>query len=232
MQDANLAPDPWQAELLRSDKRRHLLLCSRQSGKSTACAALALHTAFSKPESLTLLISRSHMQAKELFKRCLSLYEKLPGAPKRTDDSRLKMEVSSGSRILSLPSNESTIRGYSADLVILDEAARCDDAIIGSITPMLGTTNGRLIGLSTPHGKRGWFWEAWSSGHGWARTRITADDCPRLSDEFLQEQRDLLGEWVFRQEFLCEFVDTDEQFFSSAVIEAALSSEVAPLWPG
>lgn len=229
MKDAGLDPDVWQSDLLRSRSKRHLLLCSRQTGKSTTCAVLALHMAFYQPRSLALLISRSHDQSKELFKRVLQLYEHLPGAPPRTDDSKLKMELGNGSRILSLPNNESTVRGYSADLVILDEASRVDDELVAAIMPMLAVTNGRFVALTTPYGSRGWFYEAWCSGD-WERTKILATECPRITPEFLDEQRELLGEWRYRQEFLCEFVDTEEQFFSSAVIEAAMSREVAPLW--
>jgi hypothetical protein len=229
MKDAGLKPDDWQANLLRSQSKRHLLLCARQTGKSTTCGALALHTAIYESGSLTLLISRSHDQAKELFKRALQLYERLPGAPRRIDDSKLKLELANGSRILSLPNNENTIRGYSAHLVILDEAARVDDDLVAAIMPMLATTEGGLVALTTPYGRRGWFYEAWCAGD-WERTKILATECPRITPEFLAEQRALLGEWRYRQEFCVEFVDTDEQFFSSAVIEASLSDKVAPLW--
>jgi hypothetical protein len=49
--------DPWQRELLRCADRSVLLNCSRQSGKSTAVAALALHQALIRPEALVLLIA-------------------------------------------------------------------------------------------------------------------------------------------------------------------------------
>ena len=95
---------------------------------------------------------------------------------------------------------------------------------------MLATTNGRFVALSTPYGKRGWFYEAYEHGEGWHRTKVTAHDCPRIDPEWLAEERRLQGDWQFRQEYECEFVDTDEQFFSSDLIEAALTHEVAPLW--
>ena len=84
---------------------------------------------------------------------------RVPGRPERRDDSKLRMELANGSRILSLPSNEQTVRGYSADLIVLDEAARCDDDLISALAPMLGATGGTLVGLSTPYGKRGWYYE-------------------------------------------------------------------------
>ena len=54
------------------------------------------------------------------------------------------------------------MRGYAAaDLVIIDEAARVEDDLISAFRPMLATSNGRLIALTTPAGKRGWFFDAW-----------------------------------------------------------------------
>ena len=143
----------------------------------------------------------------------------------------MRLELSNGSRIIALPGTEGTIRGYSgAKTVIVDEASRVDNALFAAVRPMLATTNGRFVALTTPYGKRGWFYEAWEHGDGWDRTMVTAHDCPRIDPEWLDEERRLIGDWQFRQEYGCEFVDTDEQFFSSELIEAALTDEVAPLW--
>lgn len=230
MADAGMEPDPWQAALLRSSDKRHLLLCSRQSGKSTTCAALALHQAIYDP-GLILLIAPAQRQSQELFRKVLDVYRNLDSVPGLVNESALRLELENGSRIIALPGTESTIRGYSGPkTVIVDEASRVEDELFGAVRPMLATTQGRFIALTTPYGKRGWFYEAWSEGKGWNRTKITAHDCPRISDDWLEDERALVGEWQFQQEYLCEFVDTDEQFFSSALIEAALDPEVKPLW--
>ncbi len=55
---------------------------------------------------------------------------------------------------------------------------------------------------------------------------ITAHDCPRITAEFLAEERASMGDWRFRQEYMCEFVDTDEQFFSSELIDAMADNEL------
>src|SRR6185369_6360406 len=98
------------------------------------------------------------------------------------------------SRIIALPENERTIRGYSgAALLVVDEASRVSDALYASVRPMLAVSRGRLVVLSTPFGKRGFFFEEWSSDRAWERIRITADQCPRISPEFLEEERLALG---------------------------------------
>ena len=92
-------------------------------------------------------------------------------------------------------------------------------------------SQGALVALTTPYGRRGWFYEAWEhGGPEWSRISVKADACPRISPEFLKEQENLLGPWQYRQEYLCEFVDTEEQFFSAELIEAAISTELTPLW--
>src|SRR5437660_5557875 len=72
-----LVPDPWQREFLHSRKQRVLLNCCRQAGKSTAVAALALHTALFQPKSLVLLLSRAQRQSSELFRKVLDFYNAL-----------------------------------------------------------------------------------------------------------------------------------------------------------
>lgn len=230
MRDAGMEPDAWQENVLNSDARRMLLLCSRQSGKSTTCASLAVNQAIYDP-GLVLLIAPAQRQSAELFRKVNDVYRALPNVPKVVQESAMRMELANGSRIIALPGTEGTIRGYSgAKTVIVDEASRVDDALFAAVRPMLATTNGRFVALTTPYGKRGWFYEAWAHGEGWYRAQVTAHDCPRIDPAWLAEEKRLVGDWQFRQEYLCEFVDTDEQFFSSELIEAAITDEVAPLW--
>jgi hypothetical protein len=104
------------------------------------------------------------------------------------------MELANGSRIVSLPGDEQTIRGYSGvALLAIDEAARVPDDLYRAVRPMLAVSGGRLVCLSTPYGKRGWFFETWKGGSGWQRARITADQCPRITPEVLAEEERAIG---------------------------------------
>jgi hypothetical protein len=230
--DCGIEPDDWQSNLLRGNARKELLLCSRQSGKSTATALVALHEALYSAPALVLLVSPSLRQSTELFRKVTTFWRALSGAPKASQESLTSLSMSNGSRIVSLPGSEGTVRGYSAArLVIIDEAARVTDDLLTAVRPALATTNGRLIALSTPAGRRGWFWEAWDHGDAWSRTKITAAQCPRLSAEFLEDERRLLGELRYAAEYVCEFVDDDTAVFNSALINAAFKDTVKPLWP-
>jgi len=232
MEHAGLVPDPWQRDFLRSQAQRILLLCSRQSGKSTTTAVRALHTALYTADSLVLLLSPTLRQSAELFRKVLDVYGALTEPEPRLDDNELKMALANGSRILSLPGKELTVRGYSGvRLIIVDEAARVPDSLYLSVRPMLAVSGGRLVCLSTPFGMRGFFHKEWTDGKNWERVKITAAQCPRITPEFLAEERATMPAPWFRAEYGCEFTNAEDQVFSYDEVMAAMSAEVPPLFP-
>lgn len=229
---AGLQPDPWQERVLTSPSARHLLLCSRQSGKSTTCAAMAVWTALYDPPALVLLASPSQRQSSELFRKVREFYKALQVTPDLDLESALRVEFANGSRIIALPGNEATVRGYSAPkLVIADEASQINDDLYVAIRPTLAVSRGRFVALTTPYGCRGWFYEAWNNPQDWERTRITADMCPRIDPSWLAEERRMIGELRYRAEYMTEFVDVDEQVFSTAIVESAIKTTRTSLWP-
>lgn len=227
---AGMEPDPWQAEVLRSAAPRLLLNCHRQSGKSTVAAGAAIHTAVYEPGSLTLILSPSQRQSGELFRKAKGLYREMGKPVPPVQESALRLELATGSRIVSLPGKESTVRGFSsASLLIVDEAAKVEDDLYRTVRPMLAVSGGRLLALSTPWGKSGWFFEEWTEGDGWKRVTVTADQNPRISPEFLEEERQALGESWFRQEYMCSFEDQEGALFSSEEIEQMLEPWTPPM---
>lgn len=223
----NLVPDSWQAEVLRSDSKRILLNCSRQSGKSTITSALALHTATYQPGSLILCLSPTLRQSSELFRNVARFYGADHAIPSRSE-SALRLELENSSRIVSLPGKEQNVRGYAGvSLLIVDEAARVPDDLYYSVRPMLAVSNGRLIALSTPFGNRGWWAEAWHSSEAWQRWEIPASKCPRISPEFLEEERRVLGSYWFEQEYECRFLDAQTQLLSKEDVDKMFDEEVS-----
>jgi hypothetical protein len=224
-------PDAWQADVLRSPARRSLLLTCRQAGKSTTTAALALHTALYQPGALVLLLAPALRQSQELFGKLTGMHNALGQRVPATEASALRLTLQNGSRIVALPGSERTIRGYSgAALLIVDEAARVSDDLYYSIRPMLAVSGGRLVALSTPFGRRGFFHDAYTGPGEWQRWRITAHECPRITPAFLAEERQAMGERWFNQEYLCSFEDDTGAVFDYASIHAALDTHVAPLF--
>jgi hypothetical protein len=227
------APDAWQEKVLSWTGKKLLLNCCRQSGKSTTTAILALHRALHFTKSLILLVSPSLRQSAELFRKVLDFLALLPVRPALTEDNKLSLQMGNGSRIVSLPAKESNVRGFSGpSLIIEDESARVMDDLFLASKPMLAISQGQHILMSTPWGKRGHFYESWENGgKSWDRIKVTADQCPRISKEFLEaERRDMPTNW-FEAEYNCQFTDTIMQVFASDLIAAAINNDLAPLFP-
>lgn len=223
-QAVGIEPDRWQEDLLRSTATRVLLNCARQSGKSTVAGVLAVHAALYESHSLVLLLSPTLRQSQELFKKCLSIYRAADNPVPPESETALTLTLEN----VSLPGKEGTVRGYSGvRLLAIDEAARVPDDLYASVRPMLAVSGGRLVALSTPFGTRGWWYEAWiNQEEPWERYRITVEECPRISPEFLAEEQRNVGEWWFRQEYFCEFLDAQSQAFRRDDIEEMFSEEV------
>ena len=134
--------------------------------------------------------------------------------------------------MLSLPGRTGdTVRGYTADLLIIDEAARVSDELYAAIRPMLATTDGRLLTLSTPAGRRGWWFEAWeNSGPTWERYEVPASAVPRIGSHFLEEERLALPAWIYRSEYECSFEDLEDALFGYELVQSSITDEVTPLF--
>ena len=228
-----LEPDPWQEELLRARPRRAILLCCRQAGKTMTASVSALHEALYRPGSLILIVAPSQRQSAELLRTVRAFFSLLAIPVAATSESSGGLELANGSRIVSLPAKEETVRGYSeVALLIVDEAARVDDGLYYALRPMLAVSDGRLLLLSTPNGQRGFYFEAWRGPDPWHRVRITATECARISTEFLAEERRNMLPAVYASEYECEFGDAIDSVFAADDIEAALEPTVTPIFEG
>lgn len=226
-ESAGITLDPWQQDMVCSTHSRLLLNCSRQIGKSTTTAVLADYTALYEPNSLVLLTSPSERQSIELFRKCLEVYDATGRPIPSGTENSLVLELKNGSRICALPGSEKTIRGMSgARLLIIDESSRVDDALYKATRPMLAVSGGQLILLSSPFGARGFFWEAWKQRHKWHYFEIDATQCPRISQEFLDDERESVGDWWVEQEYFCKFHDPITSAFRSGDIERLIKPEV------
>ena len=234
MMNAGLTPDPWQSEALLSTSTRILMVCSRQCGKSTTVACMGLHQAVCYPDSLVLMFSPSLRQSGELYRKCLSFYRDLGRPIPSVQETATTLDLANGSRIVSLPGSHETIRGFSKPaLIIVDEACQVNDSLFVGAMPMLAASpGGRLVMLSSPFGQRGYMFEQFTGNNPiWERYKVTAEQCPRISPEFLEEQRVTLGERWYNQEFMCSFEEAMGQVFSTASIEQAFDTDMEVWYP-
>jgi hypothetical protein len=228
-----LAPDPWQARVLRSTARQLHLNCSRQVGKSTIVAILAAHGALYDPGSPTLILSPSLRQSSLLFGKVKTVLRGLgSGFSDLATDNALSVTLGNGSEIHSLPGKAGTVRGFSGvRLLIIDEAAYVADELYRAVRPMLAVSGGRLALLSSPFGQRGFFFEEGKrGGERWEHVEVDYRQCPRMDPDFIAEERRALGIF-FAQEYECAFLDTVNAAFLGADIDRAFANDVQPLFP-
>jgi hypothetical protein len=232
-----IIPDDWQTAVLASDHPRKILCCGRQTGKSLTASILAIHKALTQPGSTVLIVAPGERQAKLLFSKAASLYRQAGYPLPAHSERRTGLELANGSSIEALPAVERTTRGYSVDLLVVDEAAAVPDMDYHGILPALIATRGEQVLLSTPRGKRGFFWEIWHGsprlgGHldgvqtpdDWQRVMVRSDEVGRIREEDLEMFRQTMPEAFYRQEFYCEWLDTEGGLFSFEDIEAALAA--------
>lgn len=223
--------DPWQERALDVTDRDVIIVASRQAGKGEVATMRTLDMLINKPTSTTVIISRAERQAKRLLRRIRGRYKQLAYVPEILGESVYALELANGSEVLALPGSEETIRGIEAvDLLILDEAALIDRELYDAVTPFLATTDGLQLLMSSARGKRGFFYEfATGDDPDWYRMVVPYTEIPRFSEKWIARQRRRMGEFMFRQEFGCEFLDDLTQLYPTDLVLSALSGDVDAL---
>ena len=221
--------DPQQQNIFMHCGKRTILNCSRQTGKSTTAALKAVHSAYIRPNSTVIVTSPTKQQTREFIRKVRN-FAFFCGMTLRGD--KFTVHLKNGARIIGIAANEDTVRGFSAvSLLIIDEAARVKDEVYYALLPMLAVANGSIWLLSTPKGKRGFFHTEWDSPQSeqWAKFRVTAQHCPRISADFLESQKRRMGERRFAQEFECTFIDIAHGVFHPDAVRRAFKDEMKPL---
>ncbi len=214
-------PDEKQERVLRGG-RRGIVNCTRQWGKSTVTAAKAVHRAYTVPGSLVLVLAPCGRQSGEFVRKAKAFVGRLGIRVRGDGDNAISIAFPNGSRIVGLPGNEANVRGFTASLILIDEAARVPDELYRAMRPSLAVGDGDLWLMSTPYGKRGFYWEEWAHGtDDWERIQVTALEWPRISKRVLEEERAKGDKW-FGQEYLCEFGEVEGRVFSQESIDAAM----------
>ncbi|MBM9466090.1 terminase large subunit domain-containing protein [Nakamurella leprariae] len=231
--------EEWQENLLRTQAEQVLVVAARQVGKSSTVALKALHVATYEPGSLCLIFSPRQRQSDELLRKVRTYYRALTGhagRPVRNDDVPVKnneseLELTNGSRIVSLPGSESGVRSFSAArLLILDEASRASDDLLAAVVPMVAT-GGQFMMMSTPWGRRGFFYELaeLDQTDAWERHRTTVYESARWPEARRARVRASIGSFAWSSDYECVFGDTTSQLFSTEMVDRAFTSDVLPL---
>jgi len=214
-------PFSYQGELLRCQSKRIVACWARQTGKTSAIAVKVIHFAFTGANTTTLIVSRGLRQSMIMFgviERFVMAHPVLRRSVVKS--TRTSIELKNGSQIIALPCGPdgASLRGYTAHLVVMDEAAFMPEDVIASVIfPMLATTNGSAIMLSTPWGRDHIFYRGFKNPNYWSQ-HVRAEECPRISKEFLEEQRQDIGDLRYKMEYEAEFVEDENSFFKQDLI--------------
>jgi len=212
-------PFNYQRNLLIDKSKRIVACMGRQSGKTTTIATKAIHYAYTHPEATILIVSPSLRQSMIMFDRIISLtYRNQILTKSITRKTRTIIQLTNKSQLIALPCSENLLRGYTANLVILDEAAFMPEEIITEIIfPMLSTTNGAAIFLSTPWGRDHFFYRAFTNPE-YSVHKIKSSECPLIPPQFLEEMRQNMTEEAYRREYEAEFTEAATCYFPQDLI--------------
>ena len=214
--------DKWQEDVLKT-KGNICLRSGRQVGKSTIISIKAGNYAMENSNKVVMVIASVERQARLLFEKILAhIYDTKKGIIMTGKDrpTRHKLQLKNGSLIHCLPTGESGygIRGFTIDLLIADEAAFIPEEVWAAVTPMLAVTQGDIWLLSTPHGREGFYCRCFDD-EKFTPFHVSSEDCPRRDDEFLAHEKKWMTRAQYAQEYLGEFVDEAQQFFTNEWIK-------------
>jgi hypothetical protein len=211
MEMGNQRPDPWQVKAsfhILTAAENTILNASRGAGKTAVVAANALLevTLFG---GYVLIISGSERQSKRV-KRYIREYHEYWNLIPVISQTTEEMLFANGGRVLAVPSKSATVVGeHGVTMLVIDEASIVADEVYARMTPTTVTCNGRIILLSTPYGKRGFFYkESTGKGREWGKVfTVPWTECPRITLDIVNEDRKSHGEQWVRQEYGCVFLD-------------------------
>jgi Terminase large subunit, T4likevirus-type, N-terminal len=215
-------PDAKQEAVLMSLARRIILNCSRQWGKTTVAATKVVHIAVTRPGWTVLIVCENLSQTGEFFQKADRFLARLGMSTFAEPGKAIGRRLANGSRIIGIAAREAAVRGYTADFVFIDEAARIDDDVIDAFAPTIAVRRGDWWMASTPHGKRGRFFEAWEYGEGTDLLKVSVPwtENPRIDPGFIAQMRHDKGDAFVRQEFECQFIENGTQLVSLEEVDA------------
>ena len=212
-------PAPKQAQVLDSESKYIILCCNRQWGKTTAIALKALHRCLKTPGLNIVVISRSLEQAALLIEKFSDYAVELGYRVRRVLGRRFSFKLPNGSQIRAVPHNETTSAGRTANVLIVDEAARVCDKVYDTVSAFVSRSHGALWLLSTPKGQVGFFYNFWhNQDQSWQRIFSNVDECPDLDPDYLRMKK-IANPTAYRQDFECQFIQPDGSLTTREFVE-------------
>lgn len=205
-------PHEWQVGYLR-EARNAVVLKGRQVGATEGAACLAIHTARGESNVDVVIVSPSLKQSGEIIGRARAGLRTL--GERLLQDSAAVLKLANGSRIISLPGTPRSVRGYSARLLIIDEAAYVIHETWVAARALVAT-GGRMVVQSTPADESGDYHDLVTGDDpAWARFVVRSDEVPTISPEFLESERRAMGPDAYATEYECVFGKAGATLFTA-----------------
>ena len=204
--------------ILSSEGMYHVIVCGRQSGKSTTLLGLLLYYAINKPKSVILYVAPVYSQISKIQTQIVDALGE-SGIIISANKASYEIKLVNGS-IIYFRSGEraDNIRGLAVDYLLVDESQDIKTSDFQkSILPTITARGKKCILGGTPK-KKNFFYEYYQMGKSADFPNHTSYnfpswESPYVSDEFIEEQRKSLPENIFKQEFEAVFLDDDGQVF-------------------
>lgn len=237
--------DPWQKKYIGTDPGKDcFLLCSRQSGKTTAMSIKAVELCVKsfKKGAFVLILSITEKQAYIMLAKALAYaiikYPKVLITKGNDKPTKHKINFKTGTGILCYAAGETGegLRGFTIKKLMIDEGSRMSEEFFIAVTPMLSVIGGSMDIASTPFGtknkdgSRKFFYKCSKDDH-FVKFYVSAEDCPRQSKEFLKREEERMTEAQYAQEYKAQFMEELYQYFSNSLIQKVMvipKSEVFP----
>lgn len=229
---------------------------SRQVGKSTIVRGFILWWGIFHKDQLIAMIGNKLSLAKEQMQQLRDSYSRLPVwlQPGVKLWNKTSIQFSNNSRIIVSSSSPDNIRGFSINLLYLDEFAflrpNLATEFIASVMPSIssGKTT-RCIITSTPNGMNH-FYDMWQTSleeeqaaaefdkgnnNLYVRSVVKWYEVPGRTEEWANAEKLKIGDQRFRQEYECEFVGSGITLIDYRCLETLKASDPLPfdnsLWP-
>ena len=220
---------PYQKKFLLDQSDYRIVLKSRQTGYTLTIGLEGLFEALTNPEYTVLYVSSSEEAAIRIINYCYKFINSLEQKPKLIFGSKTQIKFVNGSMLVSLPQNPSTIVGYRAHRVYIDEFAhhQLDKEILESIEPSI-SRGGKLTIISTPIGRANSYWRIWEEtqeGKSEYSPHVAKyTECPdKVYVQKVERMRNTMTRMAFAQAFECDPTSDSLAFFPPDVVKPCIN---------
>lgn len=194
-----------------------VVVCGRQVGKTLLGINQALKWALDQRNQNIMFVLPTDSQANKVYKQMVDaiISTNIIKSYKGQSGSAEIIFVNNSKILFRSALQENSLRGYTNDYLIIDEAAFIDEHIVNTILlPTLTVKGKKILILSTPKGKN-WLFKFFNKSltdNKWASFKFTSYDSPYVNKTFLDEQKKSLPTEIFEQEYMGEFIDKASLF--------------------